>query len=138
MEGVLKQKKTNTGSGKSFENHGSEFLDLDLRMKEQPFSQGPKSFEDLVNNPKAIWGKSAADVQKILGKDWTQEPLNSGVGWKFTSKKDGGFISYTTGNSHHPNSEYYKINSGKSGKMKVVGSGYVPTSNDKSTVIKAQ
>lgn len=39
------------------------------------------------------------------------------------------------GNSHHPNSTYYKINSGSSGKNKVVEEGYRPAKDDKFRVI---
>jgi RHS repeat-associated protein len=93
-----------------------------------------KSFDDLANNPKAIWGKSADEVGKMLGDGWEKADLNSGDGWKFVQKNGDGFVSYTTGNSHHPGSEYYKINSGTYGKNKVVGPGYVPTKDDKSTI----
>ena len=96
-----------------------------------------KSFEELAENPSVIWGKSADEVGKILGKNWEKQPLNSGEGWKFVQKKGDGFVSFTTGNSHHPNSTYYKINSGKLGKIKVVGEGYKATKGDKSKIIKA-
>lgn len=95
----------------------------------------PTSFDDILSNPKAIWGKSADDVSGILGDGWTKSSLKSGNGWKFTQNNGDGFVSYTTGNSHHPNSVYYKINSGAAGKTKVVGSGYKATSNDKSKII---
>ncbi|MDQ3190784.1 MAG: hypothetical protein M3Q58_04250 [Bacteroidota bacterium] len=92
------------------------------------------SFDDLVTNPKAIWGKSASEVADILGDGWERKALNSGEGWKFTQKNGDGFVSFTTGNSHHPNSTYYKINSGSAGKNKVVGKDYKATSNDTSTI----
>jgi RHS repeat-associated protein len=92
------------------------------------------SFESLAANPTKIWGKSADEVAVILGEGWERASLNSGDGWKFMQTKGDGFISFTTGNSHHPNSTYYKINGGIIGKNKVVGSGYVPTSNDKSKI----
>ncbi|MBL4669154.1 MAG: hypothetical protein JKY30_07815 [Flavobacteriales bacterium] len=95
---------------------------------------GPKSFQGLVDNPRAIWGKSADEVGTILGDGWKQQPLNSGSGWKYVQKNGDGFVSYTTGNSHHPNSTYYKINSGLAGKNKVVGPGYSATKGDKSNI----
>jgi RHS repeat-associated protein len=95
-----------------------------------------KSFEDLLSNPTAIWGKSADEVSSMLGKGWTKSKLNSGEGWKFT--KGDKFVSYTTGNNHHPNSTYYKINSGLAGKNKVVGKGYKATKGDKSTIHYAE
>jgi len=49
-----------------------------------------------------------------------------------------GFISFTTGNNHHPNSTYYKISSGSIGKFKVVGEGYRATTNDKSRIFYAK
>ena len=97
-----------------------------------------KSFNDLATNPKAIWGKSADDVGKILGDGWEKAKLNSGDGWKFVQKNGDGFVSYTTGNSHHPGSEYYKINSGTHGKNKVVGPDYKPTKDDKSTIYRIE
>ncbi len=97
-----------------------------------------RSFEDLFANPKSIWGKSADEVGKMLGKGWERQPLNSGEGWKFVQKDGDGFVSFTTGNSHHPNSTYYKINSGTAGKNKVVGKGYVPAKGDKSKIFYAE
>ena len=97
-----------------------------------------KSFDDLVNNPKEIWGKSVDDVEQILGSGWERQALNSGEGWKFIEKGGDGFVSFTTGNSHHPGSTYYKINSGKYGKTKVVGKDYKPTKDDKSKIIQAE
>jgi|GEM_PF-827756 len=95
----------------------------------------PNSFQSLLKNPRSIWGLSEKEVEKILGKGWKRSNLNSGDGWKFTQEKGDGFVSYTIGNSHHPNSTYYKINNGSSGKTKVVGENYVPTKNDKSRII---
>ncbi|QQT56338.1 hypothetical protein I6I98_08380 [Sphingobacterium multivorum] len=95
----------------------------------------PNSFESLLKNPKAIWGLSDSEVEKVLGKGWTKSRLNSGESWKFTQDSGDGFVSYTTGNSHHPNSTYYKINSGCSGKTKVVGEGFRPAKDDKSRII---
>ena len=93
-----------------------------------------KSFDDLVADPKSIWGKSADEVEKMLGEGWEKQPLNSGEGWKFIQKDGDGFVSFTSGNSHHPNSTYYKINSGTAGKNKVVGKGYIPSKDDKSKI----
>jgi hypothetical protein len=94
-----------------------------------------KSFDDLAANPKAIWGKTADEVGEILGNGWEKKPLNSGEGWKFLQKDGDGLVSFTTGNTHHPNSTYYKINSGTSGKTKVVGEGYTKSKGDKSKIV---
>ena len=94
-----------------------------------------RSFEDLMANPKAIWGKSADNISEILGDGWTKSKLNDGQGWKFTQDGKDGFVSFSEGSTRHGNSPYYKINSGK-GKFKVVDENYKATSNDKSTIIK--
>jgi RHS repeat-associated protein len=93
-----------------------------------------KSFDDLAANPLSIWGKSADEVGEILGEGWKKYKLDSGEGWKFLETGRDGFVSFTTGNSHHPNSTYYKINGGTAGKNKVVGKDYVPTPDDKSNI----
>jgi len=96
-----------------------------------------KSFEDIVSSPRIIWGLDAEEVSRILGSDWEKHDLNFGEGWKFL-KRGGGdaFVSYTTGNNHHPNSTYYKISSGVHRKIKVVDSDYVPTLDDKARIIR--
>jgi len=90
-------------------------------------------FDVLTVNPKIIWGKSAQEVQEILGPGWTKAPLNDGEGWKFINEDK--FVSFSEGSSRHGNSPYYKINSGASGKLKVVGPDYKPTPGEKSTII---
>lgn len=97
-----------------------------------------KSFEDIIESPESLWGLNAKKVGKILGDGWEQKNLNSGDGWKFLEKGGDGFISFTTGNSHHPNSTYYKISKGSIGKYKVVGERYRATANDKSRIFYAK
>ena len=101
------------------------------------FSKTPGSFENILANPKLILGKTADEEGKVLGDGWEKLPLRNGEGWKFIQKNGDGLVSFTTGNSHHPNSTYYKMSSGKSGKTKVVGKEYVPTKDDKAKIIHA-
>ena len=45
-----------------------------------------KSYDDILNNPKALWGKSADEVGRALGDGWTKGTYGSaGTGWKFTN-----------------------------------------------------
>ena len=91
-----------------------------------------RSFEDIVRNPKLLWGKSQQEMEQILGKGWTGGKYgNTGEGWKFT--KGDKSVFYHNGGRHQ--GPYYGFSSGKTGKVKVVGKGYVPSSDDKSTII---
>jgi len=91
------------------------------------------SFEDIAANPKALWGKSADDIQKILGDGWKKEPLRQGDGFKFT--KDDEMVSYSEGSTRHGSTPYYKVSSGKTGILKVVGKGYKATMGEKAKII---
>ena len=91
-----------------------------------------RSFEDIVRNPKLLWGKSQQEMEQIIGKGWTGGKYgNNGEGWKFT--KGDKSVFYHNGGRHQ--GPYYGFSSGKTGKVKVVGKGYVPSSDDKSTII---
>ena len=91
-----------------------------------------RSFEDIVRNPKLLWGKSQQEMEQILGKGWTGGKYgNTGEGWKFT--KGDKSVFYHNGGRHQ--GPYYGFSSGKTGKVKVVGKGYVPSLDDKSTII---
>ena len=91
-----------------------------------------RSFEDIVRNPKLLWGKSQQEMEQILGKGWTGgKYCKTGEGWRFT--KGDKSVFYHNAGRHK--GAYYGFSSGKTGKVKVVGKGYVPSSDDKSTII---
>jgi hypothetical protein len=92
------------------------------------------SFDDIIANPSALYGKTINEVEKILGEGWTKGAYGSKkTGWKFTKADKSVF--YHPGGGVHSGS-YYGVSSGKTGKIKVVGSDYVPTFNDKASVLK--
>ncbi|WP_412679447.1 RHS repeat domain-containing protein [Brevibacillus fortis] len=92
-----------------------------------------KTYDNIVSNPKALWGKSADDVGKILGKGWTKGTYGSaGTGWKFTNGDKSVF--YHPGGGVHGGS-YIGFSSGQTGKVKVVGSDYKSLSGDKAIII---
>ena len=91
------------------------------------------SVDDIISNPKNLYGKSKADVSKILGDGWTEGTYGSSkTGWKFT--KGDQSIFYHPGGGVHEGS-YYGYSSGATGKMKIVGPDYVPMPGDKATII---
>ncbi|WP_379142990.1 RHS repeat domain-containing protein [Paenibacillus sp. sgz500992] len=93
-----------------------------------------KSYNDILNNPKALWGKSADEVGKALGNGWTRGTYGSaGTGWKFTSGDKSVF--YHPGGGIHGGS-YVGFSSGQTGKVKVVGSDYKPLPGDKAIIIQ--
>ena len=94
------------------------------------------SFESIAGNPQALWGKSANEVQNILGEGWTKGTYGSnGQGWKFV--KGDKSVFYNASSSAHGGSEYYGFSSGALGKNKIVNpKTYVPRSGDKATIIK--
>lgn len=91
------------------------------------------SFQDIVNNPKTIWGKSAEEVQSILGEGWTMGKYGkTGTGWKFT--KDDKSVFFHQGGRHE--GDYYGFSSGTTGKVKVVDPNtYKPIEGDKAQII---
>ncbi|HEY9009211.1 MAG TPA: hypothetical protein VIM75_23910 [Ohtaekwangia sp.] len=92
-----------------------------------------KSFDDIVTNPKSLWGKSADEIESMLGEGWTKGAYGSkGTGWKFT--KGDQSIFYHPGGGVHRGS-YYGFSSGKLGKNKIVGLDYKPLPGDKATII---
>ncbi|MCJ8014872.1 hypothetical protein MUG84_24615, partial [Paenibacillus sp. KQZ6P-2] len=92
-----------------------------------------KSYDDILSNPKALWGKSADEVGRILGEGWKRGTYGSaGTGWKFTNGDKSVF--YHPGGGVH-NGSYIGFSSGQTGKVKVVGLDYKPLPSDKSTVI---
>ncbi len=93
-----------------------------------------KSFEDIVKNPGALYGKSADEVAAILGEGWTKGKYGvTGTGWKFT--KGDKVVFYHEGGRHV--GPYYGYSSGTTGKVKIVGPGYKPLPGDKAKIIQA-
>ncbi|WP_336078141.1 contractile injection system protein, VgrG/Pvc8 family [Paenibacillus sp. 203] len=93
-----------------------------------------KSYDDILSNPKALWGKSADEVGRTLGDGWTKGTYGSaGTGWKFTNGDKSVF--YHPGGGVHEGS-YIGFSSGQTGKVKVVGPDYKPLPGDKATVIQ--
>jgi|GEM_PF-3056155 len=91
------------------------------------------SVDDIISNPKNLYGKSKADVSKILGDGWTEGTYGSSkTGWKYT--KGDQSIFYHPGGGVHGGS-YYGYSSGSTGKIKIVGPDYVPITGDKATII---
>lgn len=94
------------------------------------------SVDDIVKNPQSLYGKSKADVSKILGDGWTEGAYGSSkTGWKFT--KGDQSIFYHPGGGRHGGS-YYGYSSGATGKIKIVGPDYVPLPGDKATIINVK
>jgi RHS repeat-associated protein len=93
-----------------------------------------RSFDDIVNNPAGLVGKSADDVAAILGPGWTKGNYGvTGTGWKFT--RGDKTVFYHVGGRHV--GPYYGFSSGVTGRVKIVGPGYKPLAGDKATIITA-
>ncbi len=91
------------------------------------------SYDDIVMNPKALWGRSADEVEKMLGDGWTQGAYGSkGTGWKFTNGDR--MVFYHPADGIHEGS-YYGVTNGEIGRVKVVDNNYKPLSGDKAVII---
>ena len=89
--------------------------------------------EDIAKNPQILYGKSKEDISNILGDEWKEGTYGSKkTGWKFI--KDDKSVFYHTGGGLHKGS-YYGYSSGTTGKVKIVGDDYIPTPDDKATII---
>lgn len=89
-----------------------------------------------MKSPQSLYGKSKADVSKILGDGWTEGAYGSSkTGWKFT--KGDQAIFYHPGGGRHSGS-YYGYSSAAKGKIKIVGPEYVPLPGDKATIINVK
>ncbi len=74
------------------------------------------SYDDIVMNPKALWGRSADEVGKMLGDGWTQGAYGSkGTGWKFTNGDR--MVFYHPADGIHEGS-YYGVINGEIGRVK--------------------
>ena len=93
-----------------------------------------RSFDDIVRNPTALYGKSADEVAAILGEGWKRASYGkTGIGWKFI--KDDKMVFYHEGGRH--GGRYYGFSSGKTGKVKIVSPAYRPLPGDKATILPA-
>lgn len=93
------------------------------------------SFDDILANPKSLYGKSADEVAEILGDGWNQGHYGvTGTGWKFT--KGDKIVFYHEGGRHI--GPYYGYSSGATGKVKITGPGYKPLPGDKATIIPVE
>ena len=93
------------------------------------------SFDDIVNNPAVLFGKSADEIAAILGDGWTKGKYGvTGTGWKFT--KDDKVVFYHEGGRHV--GRYWGFSSGTTGKVKVVGKDYKPRPGDKARIIRIE
>ena len=92
------------------------------------------AFQEIVDDPTSLWGKSADEVGDILGDTWTKGTYGTkGTGWKFTNGDK--MIAYHPGGGRHVGS-YYKISCGKNGIIKVVGSDYIAGIGEKAKIIR--
>ena len=92
-------------------------------------------FGEFVDNPQSLWGKTADDLEEVLGSDWTRGTYGSSkTGWKFTNGDK--MIAYHPGGGKHVGN-YYKLSSGQVGKIKIVGHDYVRLPGDKARIIDA-
>ena len=82
--------------------------------------------EKLYNDPESIVGKSADDVEKMLGDGWTKKPYGSNkTGWEFYQPKGSGKVAYHPAGGIHKTA-YYIIAKANSPIIKVIGTGYNP------------
>jgi hypothetical protein len=87
-----------------------------------------------VKNPTWIY-KSADEIAANLGKGWTRGHYGvTGTGWKFT--RDDMVVFCHEGGRHK--GVYYGFSSGVTGKVKIVGSEYVPLPGDKAKIIRVE
>ena len=94
----------------------------------------PTSFQDIIDNPQRLWGCTPSEIQAILGDGWSFKTYGSnGQGWEFYSSK--GSIFYHTGGGLHGDGTYYGFSTGPTGRVKIVDDQYIPTLNDKATII---
>jgi hypothetical protein len=120
---------------------GAEFIETRVRSSEQV--KKISSFEDILANPKEIFGKTADEVEAILGKGWSREPYNgSSTATKFTKNGEPGtsvIVNYGGGihsKEVQASPVYYKITSGKSGRIKIIDkNNYIRDPKERRTII---
>lgn len=97
---------------------------------------GYSYFDEVVSNPRALYGKTASEVGELLGDGWKSGVYGSkGTGWKYLQGSDKSVFYHLGGGTHK--GSYYGFSSGPLGKNKIVrsGTGYIPTEKDKANVI---
>lgn len=92
-----------------------------------------KTVEDASEGLKYLYGMSKSDVGKMLGDGWTEKAM-------VQVKRVGSFIKGInklpiTPGEVDTGGSYYSYSSGASGRIKIVGSDYIPSPEDKSTII---
>ena len=86
------------------------------------------AFDEFVNDPQSIVGKTKAEVGELLGEGWKEGTYGSkGTGWKYN--KGDKMVAYHPGGGRHIG-YYYKFSSAQIGKIKIVGPDYVVSPND--------
>lgn len=94
-----------------------------------------KSFDDIVANPKTLYGRTADEVQVILGKGWSPRPYGkTGTGWAFENGDK--LVFYNEGGIHK--SSYWGFSSGITGRVKIVGKGYKYLPGDRAKIITVE
>lgn len=106
------------------------------------FGYGLKNVDDIINNPKRIWGSSADDIVKVLNQDGIKATIRpSTQGSKKSIQIDIHKHSQLTKIQVHPGGgrhvgAYYKVSTSTQGIFKVVDRNtYIPTADDKATII---
>lgn len=107
-------------------------------MSSLNFRPNPKSFNDFANNPWSLYGRSASDIQKVLGNNWILGKYGkTGQGWKVTNKNHPNQQIYFNSNGRH-GGRYWGIKGFKNGggETKITNKDYIHSSDDKATVIQ--
>jgi hypothetical protein len=92
------------------------------------------SIDDIINDPSSLYGKSKADIEKILDDSWNAKPYGSSkTGWEFYRGDQR--ITYHPGGGRHGGS-YYSYSSAATGRIKIVDQNYIPSPGEKSTIIQ--
>ena len=93
----------------------------------------PNSLQDIINNPKRLWGCTPSEIASILGDEWSFKTYGTnGQGWEFYSSQ--GSVFYHTGGGLHGEGSYYGVST-LLGRVKIVDEFYVPTADDRATII---
>ena len=94
------------------------------------------SFEHIMLHPEILYGSSKSEIGQMLGDGWIPGTYGSaGTGWKYV--KGDLSVFYHPGGGRHESS-YYGFSSTLTGKVKIVGDGYIPTMDDGATIIKIE
>ena len=137
MSGFFREKRIGKGGSGATEAQilrtGDEWYEyFNGRYGKGNVTWKPTSFDDILQNPERLYGSTQKEIADILGDGWTAGNYGvTGTGWKFTN--GDGMVFYHSGGRH--DGAYYGFSTGATGKVKIVGEGYVPLPGDKATVI---